>query len=142
VNDLPEMVRIARRALAAIDVHARREAPRECCGLLVGAPDHVIHAEPTRNLAIKATRYEIDPADHFRILRAARAGGLAVIGAYHSHPFSEPAPSASDLEDGLTHFLYIIARPVPGDVGSDVRAYWLDGPHAPARAVRLVAVEE
>ena len=88
------MVRIARRALAAIDVHARREAPRECCGLLVGAPDHVIHAEPTRNLAVKATRYEIDPADHFRILRAARAKGLGVVGAYHSHPFSEPAPSS------------------------------------------------
>lgn len=140
MNELPDGVRIARRALDDIDGHARAEAPRECCGLLVGAADHIVRAEATRNLAVNPTRYEIDPADHFRILRTARASGLAVVGAYHSHPFSEPAPSASDLEDGLTDFLYVIARPLPGEAGSDVRAYWLDGTHV--RMVRLVAYDE
>src|SRR5689334_18708397 len=74
VRETPvDRIRIAPEVLAAIEAHARAEAPRECCGLLVGIaptesePAAVIHlAAPAHNLASTPTRYDLDPADHFR----------------------------------------------------------------------------
>jgi proteasome lid subunit RPN8/RPN11 len=45
--------------------HAREEAPRECCGLLVGGATSIVRACAPRNLDAKATRYLIAPEDHF-----------------------------------------------------------------------------
>lgn len=133
--------------LAAIAAHARREAPRECCGLLLGTDTPVgdgpaiQRAEPTRNLAAEATRYDIDPIDHFRILRDARRSGLTVLGAYHSHPNSPPVPSATDLAEGLPNFLYVIVtlKPRPGEwpPESGIRAYYFEGPSF--REVKMIA---
>lgn len=123
----PDSVRIGRDVLTAIAAHARADAPRECCGLLLGVPSSamdVCRAEPTRNLAVTATRYDIDPADHFRILREARTTGLTVIGAYHSHPTSPPVPSPTDLAEGLPNFLYLIATLCP--LERVIRAYYFE----------------
>jgi proteasome lid subunit RPN8/RPN11 len=72
---------------------ARAAAPRECCGLLIGAGLRVTRAAAARNLAASPSRYEVAPEDHFAALRAARAEGLEVVGAYHSHPSGAPVPS-------------------------------------------------
>jgi proteasome lid subunit RPN8/RPN11 len=82
--------------------------PRECCGLLLGRGSHVAGAWPAGNLSDHPHRYLIDPRDHFAALRAARAQGLDVVGAYHSHPDAPPRPSATDLAEALEAFLYII----------------------------------
>src|SRR5687767_2186444 len=79
--------------------HAREEAPRECCGLLVGKPEYVMRSVRARNLDATATRYLIDPEDHFAAIRSARAEGLEVMGAYHSHPLSAPMPSPTDVAE-------------------------------------------
>jgi len=104
--------------------HAREDAPRECCGLLVGTGNSIARSVRTRNLDAKATRYLIDPADHFAAIRIARAEGLEVIGAYHSHPSSAAVPSATDIAEANSgsDFLYVIVSPV----GDDVRAYRID----------------
>jgi proteasome lid subunit RPN8/RPN11 len=53
-----------------------------------------------RNIADDpATRFLIDPADHFAALRTARSRGLEVVGVYHSHPASPPEPSPRDLDE-------------------------------------------
>jgi proteasome lid subunit RPN8/RPN11 len=78
--------------------HARAEAPRECCGLLVGAGMRVTRAVPVANVAADArARFEIDPQRQFELLRALRGSAEAVIGHYHSHPDALPQPSAHDL---------------------------------------------
>jgi proteasome lid subunit RPN8/RPN11 len=133
---LPAVVYVPARALEVIDAQTRGDAPRECCGLLVGDGERIHEAVPTRNVAARPTRYEIDPVDYFQVMRAARAEGLRVMGAYHSHPLTQPLPSPSDLAEGLTHFLYIIATPYTDRSGCDVRAYWLD--EGNFRAVDLV----
>jgi len=79
--------------------HAEREAPNECCGLLIGKGQSVSDAHPARNKVASQTRFQINPSDHFVAIRKARAAGLEVIGAYHSHPNSAALPSASDLAD-------------------------------------------
>lgn len=83
----------------ALIAHAEREAPNECCGLLIGKGQVVSDAHPARNKVASETRFQINPADHFVAIRKARAAGLEVIGAYHSHPNSAALPSVSDLAD-------------------------------------------
>jgi proteasome lid subunit RPN8/RPN11 len=59
-----------------------------------------VEAVRARNVADDpATRFLIDPADHVAGVRLARARGLDVIGFYHSHPVSPPAPSARDVAE-------------------------------------------
>jgi proteasome lid subunit RPN8/RPN11 len=98
--------------------HARAEAPRECCGLLVGKQDSVARSVRARNLEAKATRYLIDPDDHFGAIRAARAEDREVIGAYHSHPSSAAVPSPTDIAEANSgsDFLYVIVSLVNDDV--------------------------
>lgn len=115
---------ISSSVIAEMLAHARDEAPRECCGLLIGSGDSVARSVRARNLDEKATRYLIDPADHFAALRSARADGLDVIGAYHSHPSSAPVPSATDIAEANSgsDFIYVIVSLV----GDDVRAYRME----------------
>lgn len=110
--------------MAEMLAHARDEAPRECCGLLIGTGSSVVRGVRARNLAAKATRYLIDPEDHFAALWSARAAGLEVIGAYHSHPSSAAVPSETDIAeaDSGADFLYVIVSLVE----EDVRAYVID----------------
>ena len=98
--------------------HAREEAPRECCGLLIGRGTTVANSVRARNLDPKATRYLIHPEDHFAAIRAARADGLDVVGAYHSHPTSAPVPSATDISEANSgaDFLYVIVSPETDEV--------------------------
>ena len=136
----PAAITIAAGAVAGIVAHARREAPRECCGLLLGAPATVDAIVPARNLARGVARYRVDPRDHFRAIRIARAAGLAVVGAYHSHPRSPATPSPTDVaEAAFDDFLYLIVS-LAGTRAPVVRAY-----RPAARAfvrVRLVRREE
>lgn len=54
-------------------------------------------ARPCRNVAADpARRFEIDPAALLAAHRAARAGGPAILGCYHSHPSGVAEPSACD----------------------------------------------
>jgi proteasome lid subunit RPN8/RPN11 len=76
---------------------AAAEPNREVCGLLVGQGGRVHDILPAPNVAEDPSRrFEVDPAVHIEAIRAARAGGPAVIGCYHSHPSGAAAPSATD----------------------------------------------
>lgn len=100
---------LSRRAYDDILAHAREAVPGECCGLLLGSAESVAEAARTRNLSTDPNRFEIDPADHIRTRRSARARGLDLLGFYHSHPRSEATPSASDRAEALyPGFLYAI----------------------------------
>jgi proteasome lid subunit RPN8/RPN11 len=102
-------LRIRRAVLDAIVDHARRDAPLECCGLLIGQAGEVVASRPARNQRGSEVAYLVDPEDHFAAIRSARAAGLEVVGAYHSHPSSAPVPSETDiLEASDSAFLYLI----------------------------------
>lgn len=88
---------VAREALDAIIAEAARAAPREACGLLLGRGLRIIEARPCVNVAPSPeTHFEIDPQTLIDAHRAARAGGPALIGYYHSHPSGPPEPSPTD----------------------------------------------
>lgn len=109
--------------IATLLAEATKAAPRECCGLLLGQGGSVTEARPAANLAADPLRhFEIDPAALFAAHRAERAGGLQLLGYYHSHPAGHPLPSATDCDhaSGDGRAWAIIA-------GGEVRFY-RDGP--------------
>lgn len=120
-----DAVGIRAAARAAIVAHAVEAAPRECCGLLIGADGVVEEAARARNVRDGHTTYQVDPADHFAAIRRARSQGRAVVGAYHSHPRSPAVPSVTDLDEAhdpaFLHVIVSLAQPG----GPDVRAYRL-----------------
>ena len=137
---------IAADALRAIVARARRDQPRETCGLLVGKDDHILEAVEAVNAADDPTRhYEIRPQDYFAQIKRCRAisersgDRYAVLGAYHSHARSAPEPSPTDLAQAFEEFLYVIAGPSAGG-GMEVRAYTLV--NGTFEAVALVPVAE
>lgn len=78
------------KALAAFIEHARREYPRECCGVLVvkrGRHQYV----PCSNMAIGTEHFILPAADY----AAAEEQGQP-IAICHSHPGAPPEPSAAD----------------------------------------------
>jgi proteasome lid subunit RPN8/RPN11 len=103
-------VKIAQQVIDEVLAHAREEAPNECCGLLIGNRIMIEGSVRARNREASATRFLIDPEDHFAAIHTARASGKRVVGAYHSHPSSEPQPSESDIAEatGGSDFLYLI----------------------------------
>ena len=92
-------MRVRRAVVDAVVRHARAEAPLECCGLLIGSTDVVEESYPVRNLRNSRIAFQVDPAGHFAAIRHARASGLALIGAYHSHPRSPAIPSETDVRE-------------------------------------------
>ena len=51
---------IDRRVLDDVLAHAKQEAPRECCGVLLGAEGRIVSHARARNLAEGTTRFELD----------------------------------------------------------------------------------
>jgi [CysO sulfur-carrier protein]-S-L-cysteine hydrolase len=123
-----ERYQITAAIVDAIVAHARREAPHECCGLLVGQGNAIERMVPTRNAAATpATRYLVDPEQHFAVIRELRGTAHDIVGAYHSHVSSPAAPSQTDIAQAWTaQFLYVIVS-LLDEARPDVRAFSIDG---------------
>lgn len=110
--------------MATLREEAAQAHPLECCGLLLGQGNHITDAMPAANVHSRPERhFEIDPAALIAAHRAARAGGLDVLGYYHSHPVGIAAPSATDRElasgDGRVWAI----------VAGEAIGWWRDLPH-------------
>lgn len=109
----------------------------EVCGLLFGTAAAINAVQPCRNVAADPSRwFEIDPAALLAAYRAARNGGPAIVGWYHSHPSGVAVPSprdaASAAPDGM---LWLIAA------GGDLRAWRAVANGAVEGRFEAVAVE-
>ena len=126
-NESPAPIIVPPSVRADMIAHATAEAPRECCGLLVGDNSRVDENVRTTNLETGNTRYLVDPAEHVALLKRLRGGSRDVIGAYHSHPRSAAWPSPSDIADAFSvHFVYVIVSLVDPATPA-VRAFRIDG---------------
>lgn len=113
-------------ALGQMRAAAAAVHPREACGILLGEGGRITAARPARNVHPSPhTHFEIDPQALIDAHRAARAGGPAVLGYFHSHPQGPAIPSATDraCASGDGRVWAIIAA---GDSGGDV-TFWRDG---------------
>ncbi len=99
---------------AQLAAEARAAFPAECCGLIEGLVEAdavaAVALHPTKNLATARNRFEIDPTEHVRLLRALRGTGHDIVGCYHSHPNGRAEPSPHDLEAAADeNFAWLIA---------------------------------
>jgi len=104
-----------RRVLGQLLGHARRQATRECCGLLAGRDGVITRAFPAANVAANPVKnYEIAPREIVRLMHEFRERELGFLGIYHSHPNTENVPSRRDIE--LAYYseaIYFIVSPHP-----------------------------
>jgi proteasome lid subunit RPN8/RPN11 len=104
----------------AIAAHARAEAPKEACGLLVLREGTAERYEPGRNAAASRYRFELEVDPELWFLED-EGYELAVV---HSHPEEAPTgarPSRTDIEniglwEGRPYLVYSLAD-------GDLRAY-------------------
>jgi proteasome lid subunit RPN8/RPN11 len=118
-------MRVRQTVVEAMIAHARAQTPLECCGLLLGRGNLIDESIPATNIRASAVAYCVDPRDHFAAIRRARATDRRVIGAYHSHPSSPPAPSPTDVAEAFdAELLYVIVSLQRGE--PEIRAYRIE----------------
>jgi proteasome lid subunit RPN8/RPN11/uncharacterized damage-inducible protein DinB len=118
-------VRLPAHVRAALLAHASEEAPRECCGLLVGRGHDIDGAVRSANLDPDPARYRLDPAVHIATNRTLRGTGLEIVGVYHSHPHSAAVPSPTDCREAYySEFIWVIVS-LAGPQAEAVAAYRL-----------------
>jgi len=79
--------------------HARREAPRECCGLIGGRDGRAIAVYEIPNTRKNNLNYLMEPQALYDALHDIEGRGLQLVAIYHSHPETEAYPSATDIAD-------------------------------------------
>ena len=141
--------------LQAMQAHADRTYPNECCGLLLGqvqAEDKLLvtvrSVENAWNPALadsaeatltQSRRYSIAPEAMLTAMREARSHNLEVIGVYHSHPDNPAVPSECDRQQAWPQYSYLIVS-VPQGRAQECRSWVLDDRHQfLSEAIRLVS---
>ena len=77
---------------------ARKDAPNETCGYLLGTADGTVtESYWMENIDHSPEHFAFAPRDQFAALRYAREHGLKILANWHSHPASPSRPSAEDL---------------------------------------------
>jgi proteasome lid subunit RPN8/RPN11 len=114
-------IRLSSAHEVQIRAHAFRDYPHECCGVLLGALEgetKVVQAlKPLTNVHEEGheRRFRIAPEEMFRLEREARAGGMKILGFYHSHPDHPARPSEYDHEWAWPWYSYVIIAVAKGE---------------------------
>lgn len=133
------MIIATREVRRAIVAHARRDAPRECCGLLLGHGPRVRFALPMANIEEGTSRYRIADRAHVELRRLLRrvVPALGIVGVYHSHPAGDPDPSPTDIAESMyPEWVYLIIGLKHGR--ARVRAFRIRGGRARVLPIRWI----
>jgi proteasome lid subunit RPN8/RPN11 len=135
VADRPTSVSLPREITEAMRAHARAEAPREACGIIIGSAPAAAGGTPLRwipttNVLASSTLYEIDAAQLLRISLDADDAGEFIWGIVHSHVASPAIPSVTDTSvAGYPDALYLLVSLAPSQAAPDgepgIRAWWI-----------------
>lgn len=125
-------VSISRALHAELLALAAAEPTREVCGLLFGTAERIEGIEPCINVSMQSeTSFEIDPSALIAAHKRERAGGVKIIGCYHSHPNGVGALSPHDLAQAEQGSTWAIAA------GGCLCFWQIDLPSAKSLAVRF-----
>ncbi len=120
---------IAPELLEQILVHAREEAPNECCGVVAvapasdGQPAQAMCVRAARNVHASPKRFEIDGRDVARAIDEFDEAGWDIGAIYHSHTHTAPYPSQTDINfaahwPGVEWIIVGLADPAAPEVRS------------------------
>ena len=136
---MSDVLVLRRDVVSAVLDHASAAVPNEACGLISGRDGVGDRYHPARNALASPYRFHVDPADLVRIMEACEVAGEELVAIAHSHPATEPMPSATDLRDARYAVPQLIAgTEVAGSLPTRLRAWWLDGAHARELALRVI----
>ena len=122
-----------------IVAHARREAPRECCGLIAGRDGRATRLYRLVNSEPGVTRYRVDDAELFRVYRDLDGRGEDVLAIYHSHPATPAFPSPTDVALAAWPDAFYVICSLADPAAPVVRAYRIvDGRIAEAEVIAEV----
>ena len=92
---------ISQQVIEELIEQARRDAPNESCGYLLGERtdegDVVTENYWMENIDHSPEHFAFAPKDQFAALKYARSKGLKILANWHSHPASPSRPSQEDL---------------------------------------------
>ena len=92
------MMKIPQNVIDELIAQARKDAPEESCGYLLGTEDgHVTENYWMENIDHSTEHFSFAPRDQFAALKYARQKGLRILANWHSHPASPSRPSQEDL---------------------------------------------
>ena len=133
-------MKIDRALLDEIVAHAVRDAPNECCGLVIGKGGTATSARALENLAASPFRFDIDGRELIAFAFADEDDDEEQLTAiYHSHTRSAPYPSQTDVNFAAgwpgVEWL-IVGVPKGNGVEPEVRSYLID-----AGTIREVEIE-
>lgn len=121
-----KFISITESVKLAMQDHALRARPSECCGLLSGRGHLVTNLYPLRNDAdTPETRYFASPEDLFAAMRRMREAEQVLMGIYHSHPRTPAYPSASDV--GMAFYPEAVYFIISLEPQVDLRAFRIEG---------------
>ena len=97
---LDEAWTISAKLIAEIEAAARKGAPIEQCGLLVGRPAdrQILSQVQMTNVDQSEDHFTMDPKEQFAVAKRLRDTETEVVGNWHSHPFSPARPSDEDIK--------------------------------------------
>ena len=105
--------------------HALREAPNECCGLLLGQGGVMKRLVPMKSDPPAPDMYYMDPVQQVEVFTEMQEHGQSILRNYHSHPKSPAEPSGADLQLAYHRGLaYLIISLADAD-NPEVRAFML-----------------
>jgi proteasome lid subunit RPN8/RPN11 len=110
---LPSLMQIfiTHNQLETMRKHVEACAPLEACGLLAGKNGFVSEVYTIKNQAQSPVRYRMDPIGQLHAFNQIEAGGLELLGIFHSHPSGPEAPSATDIAESAYSVVQIIWSP-------------------------------
>jgi proteasome lid subunit RPN8/RPN11 len=90
-------MRIDRDLYEQMIVHAREEAPNECCGMVGSTNGRAVAVHRAVNAEASPLRFRIEPAEQLELHNKIEDAGLELGAIYHSHTRTEPKPSQTDI---------------------------------------------
>ncbi|MGL4554637.1 MAG: M67 family metallopeptidase [Gemmataceae bacterium] len=125
---MPFRLTVPRDLVDGMLAHAAEDRWRECCGLLAGRDVGGVNRAERLYRLVNALDSAVEFRSEDRSMLAAaldmRAAGLDVVAVYHSHPTSQPVPSARDREmnysEDVVNFIVGLTSDPP-----ELRGWWL-----------------
>ena len=102
----------------SILAQARKDAPVESCGYLLGTDaETATENYPMTNIDHSEEHFSFDPKEQFAAIKYARKNGLKIVGNWHSHPASPSRPSEEDkrlaYDPNILYFILSLADEQP-----------------------------
>ena len=109
--------------------HSLEDDPNECCGILAGKSDQVLHLYRITNAAKSPYRYLMNPQEFLNADLDSERNGWEFVAFYHSHTHSPAYPSMTDvrmaLQSGYLDVHYVLVSLENKDE-PQIKAYRID----------------